>query len=100
MIIPKSIKIGWKTYAVKKVEKHARLTIDKGECYGEIEYDEQSIILNSAYDTLQTEATLVHEVLHGISEMYILDMSEDLVTKLANALYITLRDNPKLFREE
>jgi len=37
-------------------------------------------------------------VLHGISEMYTLDMSEDLVTKLADALYTVIKDNPEIFK--
>lgn len=31
--------------------------------------------------------------LHGTSDMYSLDMSEDLVTRLGNAIYTTLKQN-------
>ena len=98
MNIPGKIKIGWKEYRVEKVDKECILTVDSGTCYGEIEYGECLIRLNSNNTDEQNQATLIHECLHGISEMYTLDMSEDLVTKLANAIYTTIKDNPNIFK--
>lgn len=97
MNIPKKIKIGWKEYEIEQVDEKGQLIVDAGTCYGEIEYDDQVIRLNKNYGDEQKKATLIHEILHGISNMYTLDMTEDLVTKLANALYIVMKDNPNLF---
>lgn len=97
MNIPEKIKIGWKEYTIEHADTREMLIINGGVCYGEIEYDDQVIRLNKNYGDEQKKATLIHEILHGISNMYTLDMTEDLITKLANALYIVMKDNPNLF---
>jgi len=97
MNIPEKIKIGWKDYTIEKTDVSEKLLLNGAICYGEIEYDDQIIRLNNSFSDEQKELTLIHEMLHGISNMYTLDMSEDVVTKLANALYITIKDNPNLF---
>ena len=98
MNIPEKIKIGWKEYTVENTEVRERLVAVSDECYGEIDYNENVIRLNDKYNEERKKATLIHEVLHGISEMYTLDMSEDLVTKLADALYTVIKDNPEIFK--
>lgn len=87
------IKVGWKEYDVKLVEPSSTLTVNEGVCYGDIDYNKNLIQLNKNYSEEQQKATLIHEVLHGISEMYSLDLSEDTVTRLGNALYSTLKQN-------
>ena len=98
MNIPGKIKIGWKDYTIEKTDVSEKLLLNGDICYGEIEYDDQIIRLNNSFSDEQKEATLIHEMIHGISNMYTLDMSEDLVTKLANALYITIKDNLSIFK--
>ena len=39
------------------------------------------------------QETLLHEILHGISDMYDLDMSENFVTRLSNAIFTMIKDN-------
>ena len=88
-MIPKKIKIGWKSYEVK----HAKETLNSGDAlYGQIDYDKQVITLRDSNTAIQDEATLVHEVLHGISDMYGLDLNEKTVTLLGDALYTVMRD--------
>lgn len=88
------IKIGWKTYKIKKVKPDFSLINSGEECYGQIDYDKREIYLNDAInDEEQNKATLIHEILHGIDDMYGLKMEEELITKLADLIYTTIKDN-------
>lgn len=92
-MMPDKIKIGWKEYEVKKAEPNQILFTDGKECYGTISYDDNVILLRSANNENQNKATLIHEVLHGISDMYGLDLEENIVGRLADAIYTTLKCN-------
>lgn len=92
-MIINSIKIGWKEYIINIVRPSQVLKTESDECYGEINYDELVINIRATDKEEQQEATLIHEVLHGVSEMYGLEMNEETVTRLANALYTVLKDN-------
>ena len=67
--------------------------MDGKECYGSIDYNSQVIKLRQDNSEKQNEATLLHEVIHGIADMYNLDFDEDTVTTLADALYTVATDN-------
>ena len=98
MTIPKSVNILFKNYAVCFED---RMRDEKGNTlYGEIDYIEQKISLNRAAKDEQAEATLLHEVIHGIDELYNIGLKEKQVEKLGNALYMLIRDNPDMFAEE
>ena len=86
----KKIKIGHKVFKISYKED---LYHEGDECYGLIYYDDNVIMINNQYKKGQQEETLIHEILHGISTMYELDLSEEQVTMLAKALYITIKDN-------
>ena len=88
--IPNRIKIGWKQYDV--VFADSRLN-SGAELYGQINYDNCTITLRESSSPDQLRATLIHEVLHAIAEMYGLPLEEKLVTDLANALYTAIKDN-------
>lgn len=87
------VKIGWKEYEVKLLESQQKLKDNARECYGEILFDEKVIHINKNYDVEQQKATLIHEVLHGIEDMYSLELGEEVVTRLAQAIYTVLKDN-------
>ena len=87
------IKIGWKTYDIRKVEPQQTLFVGGNECYGTIDYVNQVIDINSKCDDEQSKATLIHEVIHGVSDMYALKFDEDTVGRLGDALYTLLKDN-------
>lgn len=87
------IKIGYKTFKIEKAIPNDKLIYDGLKCYGEIFFDENIIRLNAENSQNQNKATLIHECLHGISDMYFLDMDEDLVSRLANAISTTLVQN-------
>ncbi len=93
VILIDKVKIGWKEYKIKLLESQQTLKTGTGECYGEIFYDEKVIHINKAYDVEFQEATLIHEVLHGIEDMYNLELGEETVTRLAQAIYTVLKDN-------
>lgn len=88
------IKIGWKTYEITNASPNASLIMGGDECYGQIDYDKNRILLNNEFaKTDQGKATLVHEALHGISEMYHLDLDEAMVERLGDALFTVIKDN-------
>ena len=90
MKIPNEVKIGWKKYKVALANE----ALNSGETlYGQIDYDRQTITLRQSNTEEQNEETLIHEVLHGISDMYGMEMTEEFVAKLSNAVYTFLKDN-------
>lgn len=91
-MIPNQIKIGWKTYVV--LVKPTALNSGE-ELFGQIDYAASTITLREGNTQAQSECTLIHEMLHGISDMYGLDLEEKTVTVLANALYAVIKDNPR-----
>lgn len=98
MIIPESVSILYKDYAIG-TENHMR--DDNGtELYGQINYLEQTITLSNASSLEQKKATLIHELIHGIDEMYSIGLKEKQVEKLGNGIFMLIRDNPEMFREE
>lgn len=93
--IPGSVKILYKKYGIEMVDN----LHDKGnELYGQIEYLPQKIYLNSKSSEEQRKATLIHEIIHGLDEMYNIGLKEKQVEKLGNAVYMLVRDNPEMFK--
>ena len=87
------IKIGWKEYDVVKIEPDIKLSYSEETCYGEIDYNKEIIRLNNNFNINQQKCTLIHEVLHGIEDVFDIELGEEKVTRLANALYTVLKDN-------
>lgn len=94
MNIPQSVKIGGKVYRVEVTDK---LTLGKANVSAEIDYMELVIrICPSARGKM--EADFVHELIHGILDFLGYDNhDEKKVDEMANALYMVIRDNPKMF---
>lgn len=88
-----SIKIGWKEYKI--IEKEV-IYVDGMPCYGSINHEKQEIFIRSIDTKAQQEATLLHEVLHGVSDMHGIVMDEEIVTRLADALYTVIQDNKQV----
>lgn len=97
MNIPEKIKILYKTYTVEKQEN---LHDGDAELYGQILYLPEKILLNLNSSDGQNKATLFHEIVHGLDEMYCIGLKEEQVDKLGNALYMLIKDNPQMFGEE
>ena len=100
MNIPEKIKIGWKEYAIIKKDYDSDLVSGGDECYGQIFPSTRKLYINNCYDDEQKKATLIHEVLHGMDDIWGIDLKEEQVETLANAIYTVIKDNPKIFKEE
>lgn len=98
MIIPDSAQILYKKYTVGF---DSNVRDDKGDLlYGQIDHIEQLITLNEDAGLEQQKATLMHEMVHGLDELYGIGLKEKQVEKLGVALYMLVRDNPGMFTEE
>lgn len=96
MRIPDKVKILYKEYGI---EEQNNLHNNGGDLHGQIHYLPEKILLNSESSQGQKQATLIHEIVHGLDEMYCIGLKERQVEKLGNAFYMLIRDNPQLFRE-
>ena len=67
MKIPNKVRILYKKY---DVGFEPNLHDENGDLYGQILYVPEKIILNSAGSREQQKATLLHEVVHGLDELY------------------------------
>ncbi len=93
------IKIGYKHYEViEKEEDQAFALVNEQRVFGTIDYHAEKIYINKAYPNQMGE-TLIHEILHGVDDMYHLDMGEELIRGLASALYTILMDNQDQIRQ-
>lgn len=94
MTIPKSVKVGGKTY---KVEITDRLDIGAANCAGEILYDKLTIrILPNPEQEMH--GVLLHEIVHAMLQNHgYRDHDEQKVDELANALHALIVDNPGIF---
>ncbi len=97
MNIPEQVKILYKNY---RIEKREELHDGAEELYGQIQYLEEKILLRENVSEERQEATLCHEMLHGLDDMYSIGLKEKQVEKLGNALYMLILDNPEIFRQE
>ena len=91
------VKVGYKYY---KVKEEQNLHESETELQGQIRFFEQEITLRENMTEESKEATLMHECLHALDEMYGIGLSEEQVERLGNALYMFIEDNPQMLRGE
>lgn len=96
MVIPEKVRILYKDYTVVQ-EQNVHNGHD--DLYGQIDYGSQIIRLDGQYSAEQKKATLIHEIVHGLDDMYQIGLSEKKVSKLGVAFYQVIKDNPELFGE-
>lgn len=97
MNIPQSVKIGGKVYRVEVTDK---LTLGKANVSAEIDYMELVIRIHPSARG-KMEADFWHEVVHGILDhLGYSRHNEKKVDELANAFYMVIRDNPKIFGKD
>jgi hypothetical protein len=89
---PKSIRIGPYTYSVSFKKR-----VTTKDHYGEILFKPQTITIKEGLSDERTLTVLVHEILHGIDEVIGVELSENQVTYLANALVALWHDNREAF---
>ena len=97
MKIPNKVRILYKKY---DVGFEPNLHDENGDLYGQILYVPEKIMLNLAGSREQQKATLLHEVVHGLDELYGIGLKEEQVEKLGTAMYMLVKDNPEMFSEE
>ncbi len=87
--IPREIKIGLYPYSVQTVP-HLKLM---DGVWGSSNHVKKEIKVDSGLPLLELNQTLIHEVLHVISEGYRCGLDEDNVERLANGIGEFLFDN-------
>ncbi|AGK97400.1 hypothetical protein [Clostridium pasteurianum] len=95
MNIPESVKIGYKIFDVNKIETN--VISDNKVCYGEIQYDNGIINISKKYSEDQQKCTFLHEVIHGIDDIFEIGLEEDQVRKIAKGIYLLIKDNSEIF---
>lgn len=97
MKIPEKIKVLYKDYTV---EETVNLHDNGRDLYGQIHYLPEKILLNADAKEEQKKSTLLHELVHAMDEIYNIELNENQVDKLGNALYMLQKDNPELFEKQ
>ena len=97
MNIPKTVKIGGKTYTVEITNK---LDLGNVNYSGEINYSDLVIrICPQAQQKM--EADFLHELMYGVMvHLGYSEHEEKKIEELASALYMVIQDNPELFAEK
>ena len=62
--------------------------------------EDDRIEISTSHSLDTQKCALVHEILHGIDEMYKLGLKESQVEQLTKGLYQVIKDNPDMFKEE
>jgi hypothetical protein len=99
MKIPKTIKVGGHTVPVlfgKKIQS------GKSNCLGLADTNFQTIFMVKKYQGHKRSksclwGTLLHEIIHLISEQYACELSEKQVRRITNGLFAVLKDNKLRF---
>ena len=69
---------------------------DNVPAYGLTDHDKQAIIIDKTLRPEQEMTTIIHESLHGISEILKVKMSESDICRLENGIHNLLKHNPRL----
>lgn len=89
------IKVGYKNYNI--VHEKEVLDDEKEECFGLIEYDNETIRISDKYPRNMQMQTIVHELVHAVADKYHLEInkSEREIDCMANGIYEIILDNPE-----
>ena len=77
------------------------IIVDNKTCYGRIDYDSATILIDDAVADYTKNVSLVHEIIHGILDargFYEESADEDFVEQVARCLYSTLLHSPDLIK--
>ncbi len=87
--IPREIKIGLYPYSVEAI---SQLKLNEG-CWGVSNHVRRKIKIDSGLPLLERNQTLIHELIHVISESFRCSLDEDNAERLANGMGEFLFDN-------
>ena len=101
--IPNKLKIGNIDYKIDVVEND--IVIDgKSNYSGCISYDESNIKILSKLCKQKKLETLWHEILHGITEHFNIDLKNDdeekIIDCIAKGVFQVLQDNKEVIKDE
>jgi hypothetical protein len=97
-MIPSKVKIGGLVYDVSLESK--LFNADNTRLYGQIDYNLLTIKLEKDYAPQKQEATLWHEIIHGIAVEYGVELEEEDIGRIAGGVYQVIKDNPDLVNEK
>lgn len=89
LYVPKQVVIGPHEY---EVSFDHNIRLDDGH-NGQIHYRNQTIKLDNCEPQTQLEAIFMHEVLHGITDVFNITLDEADNDRLANGLVMFLKEN-------
>ena len=72
--------------------------IHEGESVGIIDYEAGAIRIQNAQPMDEQKSTLLHELIHGVSDGMGLEWDEDSVAETERVMFALLRDNPTAVR--
>jgi len=99
--IPRKVKLFNRHYDVVRDDRVIKEY--SPHCWGMIEFDRSFIAIKKRQEDFQEykEAeTFMHEIIHGIDEVYGLKLSESKVNLLAQGLVTVIRDNKLNFTDD
>ena len=73
-------------------------SIDDGESAGAIDYETGRVLIDSNQPLDERRSTLLHEMIHGVSDGMGLEWEEDKVQEVERVIFALLRDNPTAVR--
>ena len=97
MKIPKRIKVGGVIYKVKQVKKINRIDENHGKTVGLWNSEKAVIYLDKNLEKQMKEQCFIHELFHALFDHCAIEQNEDKVDLLSTALYMVIKDNPKIF---
>ena len=77
------------------------IIVDNKTCYGSIDYDSATILIDDDVADYTKNVSLLHEIVHGILDargFYKESADEDFVEQVARCLYSTLLHSPDLVK--
>ncbi len=77
------------------------IIVDNKTCYGRIDYDSATILIDDDVADYTKNVSLLHEIVHGILDargFYEESADEDFVEQFARCLYSTLLHSPDLLK--
>ena len=97
MNIPEKVKIGFKTYEIKKINDD--VIADSKVCYGSIQYNDGIVNISTLHSEDLQKCTLIHECIHGIDDIFDIGLEEEQVVQLGKGIYQFVIDNPGMFKD-
>ena len=101
MKVPATVSIGKHYFEVMLVEEirsiSANQDVEQAWRMGAVDIVNCQIEIKKTMIESMRQEVLLHEVIHGLSDIFAIGLSEEQVTGLAAGLYAFVLDNPEVF---